>query len=462
MWLLPSTLWSTLLVSAGIALGAPSLPENAVNLGYVKYQGVRSLPNTNAFLGIPFAEPPVGHRRFRAPTPLNTLRVALEAHGQIVDATEYAPACVQANGSGQEDCLTLNVWAPAGAKKGDNLPVLVYIHGGGYDSGTPSGWKFDHWVEQSPNLIIVSASYRLGLFGFLAEPRFSNPLYGDFNQGFKDQILALKWVKKYISSFGGDPNTITINGHSAGANSILLHLVSKQTDKVFHRAIAQSVWRATLATPAQYQPLFDYIATHVGCTNSVFLLKMACMRQVTTAQLVAAASSVSTSFTGQYFDFVPIFDSQLFTEYPTESLVGGRYADVPLIVGATTNDTIANAPDIVSEFTTWWPQVTSASVDAILSMYPASDYPAPDYRHRAINADCQFICPRSQLGTIFSASSAAWTYRHNERNAHSSFPRPIGSVGHADENWYFFLKPFNLIRSCHALLEWKKLPVASL
>lgn len=126
------------------------------------------------------------------------------------------------------------------------------IHGYlGYVFGNPRNWPFDHWIRQSPNVVIVSVYYRLDSFGFLATPEFRNPVFGDFNAGFKDQIQALTWVKTHIDAFGGDPNKVTINGESAGGSSVELHLVANIQRQLFSGAIAQSVYRTPLVTPEQ-------------------------------------------------------------------------------------------------------------------------------------------------------------------------------------------------------------------
>ena len=126
-----------------------------------------------------------------------------------------------------------------------SVPVLVYFHGGGYVYGNPASWPFDHWVDQSPNVVIVSVYYRLSSFGFLALPALRDPTYGDLNAGFLDQIESLRWVKKNIAAFGGNPGRITINGQSAGGGSVQLHLVADLGgETLFHGAIAQSVYRA--------------------------------------------------------------------------------------------------------------------------------------------------------------------------------------------------------------------------
>ena len=128
------------------------------------------------------------------------------------------------------------------------------IPGAGYVFGNPRNWPFDHWVHQVPDVVVVSVYYRLDSFGFLSHPAFvSNPSLGNLNVGFEDQTEALRWVQKNIHAFGGDPSRVTINGESAGGSSVELHLVAHGQDGLFHGAIAQSVYRTPLPTPAQQE-----------------------------------------------------------------------------------------------------------------------------------------------------------------------------------------------------------------
>lgn len=122
----------------------------------------------------------------------------------------------------------------------------------GYTFGNPAGLTFDRWVHQVQEVVIVSVYYRLDSFGFLTHPDFStNSSLGDLNVGFDDQTEALRWIQKNINAFGGDPSRVTINGESAGASSVELHLVASEQDGLFHAAIAQSVYRTPLPDPAQ-------------------------------------------------------------------------------------------------------------------------------------------------------------------------------------------------------------------
>lgn len=124
----------------------------------------------------------------------------------------------------------------------------------GYVFGNPANWPFDHWIHQSPNVVVVSVYYRLDSFGFLSHPSFAaDPSLGDLNVGFEDQTEALRWVQKNIDAFGGDPNQVTINGQSAGGSSVELHLIAPQQEGLFQGAIAQSVYRTPLPTPQQQE-----------------------------------------------------------------------------------------------------------------------------------------------------------------------------------------------------------------
>ncbi|KAG8831173.1 hypothetical protein FRC17_003531, partial [Serendipita sp. 399] len=185
------------------------------------YKGIKTpSEKTVIFYGIPYALPPIGERSN------------------------------QRGGAGSEDCLHLNIYAPSSilektAKPGQPLPVLVYIHGGGFVDGNPLSWPFEHWIEAFPDIIIVSVYYRLNIFGFLSTSDAGDAL--DYNVGFLDQREAIKWVKKNIADFGGDPSRITINGQSAGGASVLLHLLANGGKQdLFHQAILQSLFRPVM------------------------------------------------------------------------------------------------------------------------------------------------------------------------------------------------------------------------
>ncbi|KAH8101678.1 alpha/beta-hydrolase [Cristinia sonorae] len=440
------TLWVTktatycLLYGGFLALSSlSSAPKTIVDLGYAQYKGNLTFPNAVAFLGLPFAEPPVGNRRWRKPLPLDTARIRAEFHGKVVDATTYPDFCVQgttgggdAGGAGTEDCLNVNVYAPATAKPGDKLPVLVYIHGGGYTFGNPRNWPFDHWVHQSPNVVIVSVYYRLDSFGFLAHPDFlADHSLGDLNVGFEDQTEALRWVQKNIHAFGGDPSRVTINGESAGGSSIELHLVAEGQKGLFHAAIAQSVYRTPLPSPTQQVPLFNFFSKQAGCGVGTVSSQMACLRR---ASVSALARAQDAPFNGSYNAFHPVVDGKVITGLPTASLLKGDFQRVPLLVGACSNETLSGGP-IESSLPKFFPGLTVEDIAEYEKQYPVSDFDSATQQQQVATGESELICAREIMGGAFAEKTKAYTYRYNQPNPTSGSP----AVGHAAENWMMFL-----------------------
>ncbi|KAG6811481.1 hypothetical protein H0H92_007253 [Tricholoma furcatifolium] len=443
-------MWFSLL---GIAIASfflngytQNVADPIIDTGYAKYLGNRSFPNTVAYLGIPYAEPPLGERRFRAPLPLDTARVSREANGTIFNATFYPAFCIQgstgagdAGGAGSEDCLKVNIYMPNGAKKGSNLPVLVYIHGGGYVYGNPANWPFDHWIHQSPNVVIVSVYYRLDSFGFLSVPEFgdANSNLGDFNAGFLDQTEALRWVQSNIASFGGDPKQVTINGESAGGSSVELHLIANRGEQLFSGAIAQSVYRTPLPKPEQQKPLFQFYAEQAGCGSGSTSDQLTCLRSASVSALARAQDAGASSiFNGSlYKAFHPVLDGKVFTKYPTQYVTSGEFASVPLIVGATTNETLAGGSTIFSALQPFCPSLTEEDAAALEKAYPESEFASDDLLMQTATGDVTLRCARTIMATSFSKTASAWTYRYNQANPTSSSP----GVNHAAENWMMFL-----------------------
>ncbi|KAI0795489.1 alpha/beta-hydrolase [Abortiporus biennis] len=428
------------------SLSLPSAPTaEIVDLGYAKYLGNRSYPNTISYLGIPYAEPPLGEQRWRAPLPLNTARVQKASGGKVVNATVYPDPCIQgstgggdAGGAGSEDCLKVNVYAPVGAKSTDKLPVLVYIHGGGYTRGNPSNWPLDHWVNQVPHVVIVSVYYRLDAFGFLAHPAFSSPTVGDFNVGFLDQTEALRWVQKHIGAFGGDPTRVTINGQSAGGSSIELHLVAPHNEGLFHGAIAQSVYRTPLPTPDQQEPLFDFLSEQAGCGSGSVTAQLSCLRKASISAIARAQDAALniTAFTGPYNVFHPVQDPRSIPVLPTTSILNGDFKVVPLLVGSTSNESlgVTGGSTIPTALKGFFPQLTEDDINEYLAEYPASDFASSSQQMQVAVGESQLICAREIMGGAFAKKANVFTYRYNQPNPTSG----SDVVAHAAENWMMF------------------------
>ncbi|KAG7091944.1 hypothetical protein E1B28_008335 [Marasmius oreades] len=429
------------LISVSLLLAKTAATADVVDVGYAKYLGNRTFPNAVAYLGIPYAEPPLGEQRFRAPLPLNTSRIAEESEGRVVDATKYPDFCIQGpiggndqGGAGSEDCLNVNIYAPANAKKGDKLPVLFYIHGGGYVFGNPRNWPFDHWIRQSPNVVVVSIYYRLDAFGFLSTPEFADSKIGDFNAGFLDQIQALKWVQANIDSFGGDPSKVTINGQSAGGGSVEHHLVANEEPGLFSGAIAQSVGRSRTPTPDQQKPLFDFFASHAGCGTGDVTQKLSCLRNASVSVLARAQEAARTSEL-PYNSFTPIVDGKVIIGHPTTLIRNGKFARVPVIVGATSNETIGGGGDPAATLKRSFPGLSDSDIQDILAVAPISDFASATQRDQVVTGESMLICAREVLGGAFSTAPRSWTYRYNQPNPTLN----ASGTAHAAENWMMFL-----------------------
>lgn len=221
-----------------------------------KKQSAKEELAIDCFLGIPYAAPPVGALRWKPPQPLenwNETRSCFDFSADFPQATN--PLFRAPHQS--EDCLYLNVWAPA-FKDGKKLPVLVWIHGGGFVGGSGSDQRSDGALMAAKGVVVVSFNYRSGVFGFLAHPELSaeSELKVSGNYGLQDQIAALKWIQKNIDQFNGDPNKVTVFGVSAGSASISLLLTCPQAKGLFQQSILHSPGAARpLATLAQAEAL---------------------------------------------------------------------------------------------------------------------------------------------------------------------------------------------------------------
>jgi para-nitrobenzyl esterase len=210
---------------------------NGIVQGYVMESGI------HAFKGIPYAQPPVGDLRWREPQPPKNWKGILHTDQFAPQAMQdpiYSDMRFRSNGR-SEDCLYLNIWAPANTK-GAALPVLVYLYGGGFRAGDGSEYRYDGESMAKRGIIAITINYRLGVFGLLAHPELTaeSPHHSSGSYGFMDQHAALVWVQKNIAAFGGDPKKVTIAGESAGAESVCAQVASPLSKGLFSGAIAES------------------------------------------------------------------------------------------------------------------------------------------------------------------------------------------------------------------------------
>ncbi|KAL7645206.1 UNVERIFIED_CONTAM: hypothetical protein RMT77_003592 [Armadillidium vulgare] len=265
-------------VKQGIITGLKEISEN----GKIFY----------SYYGIPYAEPPVNKLRFKDPKPKSPWKgyhdgtKTPENCPFLSDSFHLPPSDRVYEVLGKEDCLTLNVFTPQSNSTNTRLPVMVYIHGGGFHTGSSSQQK--PYFLMDKQIVLVIIQYRLGILGFLSTEDEILP----GNMGLKDQLLALKWVKENIECFGGDPNIVTIFGQSAGGSSVHYHLLSPASKGLFQRAIMQSgTALCPFAYPADALKSAKAAADHFNCSLEKGTKRyIECMQSIDFRDLITFAS----------------------------------------------------------------------------------------------------------------------------------------------------------------------------
>ena len=331
------------LLAASAATAAPPL-DTVVETTAGTVRGVTD-GEVIAFKGIPFAAPPVGELRWRAPQPP-------EPWEGVRDASDFGSDCPQTwqgHMSGHEDCLYLNVWAPA--DRGDELrPVLFWIHGGGFTNGGTSDPRIDGSGLARDGLVLVSANYRLGRFGFFAHPALTaeNADGGRLgNYGIMDQIAALEWVRDNIAAFGGDPDRVTIGGMSAGGVSVHHLMTAPPARGLFAAAISESGLGRKDATPVPFPPFSAEAGEHSAeSIGRRFAAQhgiesdgpgvLSALRALPAAEIVGDLDMMER--VAQPDAANPMADGVVLPAHIEDAYRAGTEAPVPLIVGATDAD----------------------------------------------------------------------------------------------------------------------------
>ncbi|OSX62566.1 hypothetical protein POSPLADRAFT_1142177 [Postia placenta MAD-698-R-SB12] len=417
--------------------------EPLVTLPYGSFQGNTSRSVTS-FLGMPYAQPPLGNLRFAPPQ-------APEAFDGVRLATSYGAACLQQTGSPpqgltiklssladvSEDCLFVNVLTPAAVNTSNKLPVLFWVYGGAFVEGSSASNPGNIIVERSITLgepiIFVSFNYRLNAFGFLASEEVENA--GLTNIGMRDQRFAMEWVNKYISSFGGDPDKVTIWGESAGAFAVGLQMIMNNGDAqgLFRAAIMESGSAYALRNVSAAQGYYDLLVNYTGCSGQADTL--ACLREAPAEQIVEAVNLTPTTFnyTGHNLAWQPRLDRDLFVRNPQHSLLMGLYTKVPIISGDCDDEgtlfSLGNLNITTDEEflqyigSNYIPGATPAEIAAVGAAYPDNpslgspfgtgdaDVLTPQFKRiAAFTGDWQFEAPRRLTLSVISQTQDAWAY----------------------------------------------------
>lgn len=393
-----------LLLCLSLALGSSALAQlpQPASTPWGQLAGDTQSAGLTVFRGVPYAAAPTGANRWREPQPL-------PAWAGVRPAREFAPRCVQrgfAVGAEQaltsEDCLYLNIWTPA-QDAAEKLPVMVWIHGGGFFGGSGGDAQYDGAALARKGAVVVTLNYRLGAFGFFTHPALSaeSPSGSSGNQGILDVMAALRWLQASVAAFGGDPANITVMGESAGGQAVATLLASPLAEGLFQRAILQSGgwmgWGGMTALPLRAQQESDNAAkaSALGATTAQEL------RALDTAEVFAQFSGGGVIVDGHV---LPADSSRL--------LADGRQHAVDVLAGSNRDEAVFFGPGLqtASELRDYAQRRFGTLADGFLQLYPAgSDAEANASYLRSYTNELAWQL--RQLGRYQRArGKAAWIY----------------------------------------------------
>jgi para-nitrobenzyl esterase len=374
------------------ACGSPSLTTTVEVTGGT-IEGVEK-DGIFSYKGIPFAAPPVGDLRWKPPAPV-------QPWTGVTKADAFGLACMQAaNSMGNtapvcEDCLYLNVWTPA-KNQGEKIPVIFWIHGGGFSGGSTSIPMYDGTGFAKKGVVFVSVAYRVGPFGFLAHPELSRESgKGSGNYGLEDMIAGLEWVKENIARFGGDPSNVTIFGHSAGGMAVNMLAASPVTKGLFHRVICMSGGSfAPLQTSNQAVTGLGIPSLGVAESSGEELLKVLGAADIKAARALSA-EEIQKSIPGGMggMRFRPVADGYVIPSDLYSIYQARRFNDTPILVGNTSNElgSFRGSGSITAaQFEQQIRSQYGPHADAILGVYPHSTDAEAAKSSKEISRDSMF------------------------------------------------------------------------
>ena len=374
----------------------------------------RTAPGSTAFLGIPYAEAPVGPLRWAPPSPAR-------AWTSTRDATKFGSAPWQPSGGPldglvpgmgssdqSDDCLNLNVWTPSidGAQ-----PVLVWIHGGAFSLGAGSLSVYDgSRLAAATNTVVVTLNYRLGALGFLV---IDDPSCMP-NVGLLDQVAALEWVRNNISAFGGDPDNVTIFGESAGGGSVLSLLSMPSAVGLFQRAIVQSGATDLLLDRDKAQLVAEAVAHAAGLDT----VDVEALRSMPGAQIIEAQANAAMELFGTVgtMPFHPVVDGVVLPHTWLEAASSG-FNPVPVIIGTNRDEMDLfkmfdpEARSLTTEQLRTRFEIAGGDVDALIDAYRSTGASEPPEAWRRANTDIAMWLPALRIAEARSAHAPTWMYR---------------------------------------------------
>ena len=395
---------------------ADEVTTRAGTLAGTRQDGVR------VFRGIPYAAPPVGSLRFRPPQPV-------VPWSGVRPALAFAPAAIQPPSPDSpdlptsEDCLYLNVWAPA---QGGGHPVFVWLHGGGNTAGTTRSSLLDGAPFARDGVVCVTVGYRLGAFGFLDLGTLLGAEYaGSGCNGLRDQAQALAWVRDNIAAFGGDPARVTLGGQSAGAKDVCALLAAPSATPLFRRAIVESGSGQTVFTEEEGAKIARQFAAAAGASPL----------DLPTARILAAEQAVLADPPLDY-PFRPVMDQAFLPRRPVDAVAAGSAAGITLLLGTAADESVLFIPD-PARAAGAIPQSLLSNMSADAFAAQAQGYAttlaelSPAQRHwRMLTAEEYWIPTLRVAEAQVDAGGSAWMYRFDVPAASGPF---AGHAVHASE-----------------------------
>jgi para-nitrobenzyl esterase len=440
---LRSALCSALLLGLGMC-GAPALASPALVVAPDgTFQGKFDVTGTmREFLGMRYAQPVTGSLRWRPPQP-----VVPSVNTQ--DATQFGNHCPQhfsifGNATLTEDCLFLNVFTPnrrgdddRGGEDTDARPVMVWIHGGAFLDGESNEYNPIKLVRHG--VVVVTINYRLGALGFLAHPALTgeSPDQISGNYAIGDQQAALKWVRRNIRAFGGNPENVTIFGESAGGYSTLINLVSPTASGLFHRAIVESgAYQLTQRTRAQGETSGITFANAVGCNQPNSVDVLTCLRGLPVATILAHQNPAPG----------PKVDGKILTQSVGAALGSGQFNRVPLMNGTNHDEgnSLLAGPVTASSYETAIGTTIGnpAAAPLVAAHYQVpAQFPSFDQGLGGVTTDANFACPARFADELASPFVRTFAYEFSDEKAPENYLPPISfpyGAAHTTEIQYIF------------------------
>jgi para-nitrobenzyl esterase len=437
--------------------------------------GTQVAPEVKAYLGIPYAKPPVGDLRWKTPEP--------NSWTGTWNADRKGAECIQVlrphdinhyfgEEPSSENCLYLNLWTPAGAKAGDKRPVVVFIYGGGGTIGSSGMANYDGTNMAKRGAVFINFNYRVGLLGFMSHPELTAEQGGHSgNYGYLDQNLALRWIRDNVAKFGGDPDKVVLTGQSFGAGSVAAQYTSALSKGLFQAAMFSSACGFTTQGQNTPQTLAEAEKVGLEAQRRLKVSNLAAMRNVPADKILALQAETQVGANVQGIRSRPMIDGYFWTGTKEDAFAKGLASDVPIIASSNGDDLDSGQSPLtkvktVAEYEATARQMYGADADAFLRLYPAkNDADVPAMAHRAAMENGMMKASRTCAAVKAKYNKSptfidTFTHKHPYAPGVVLADQNIATVGayHTADVPYWFdtLDSYNSLRTTRAPMAWDR------